>query len=127
MALTTEINQLMSTWAQGFSEETPEAICRLYAENASLWGTFSPIQRNTTALIEQYFTYFFQFSERKIEFDQFEIRCFDNFAISNGIYTFSWFDKNHKVITQARFSFVYQKIGGSWLIVDHHSSILPPF
>jgi hypothetical protein len=50
------------------------------------------------------------------------VRIFDNLAINSGSYTFTFKDGSQ---AQARFTFVYQWDGESWLIIEHHSSKMP--
>jgi len=50
---------------------------------------------------------------------------YGDMAINTGSYTFSQVDDGKEVLRPARFSFVYRKTGGKWLIVDHHSSAVP--
>src|SRR5262249_19542902 len=43
-----------------------------------------------------------------------------------GYYTFSFTKDGEAKTPPARYSFTYVKRGGQWLIVDHHSSAMPP-
>jgi hypothetical protein len=57
------------------------------------------------------------------------IRVYGDLAINTGTYTFIGpaRDAAGKPISRpARFSFVYRNRDGRWLIVDHHSSAVPP-
>ena len=46
-------------------------------------------------------------------------------AVDTGVYRFT-LDKPGGVETvDARYTFVYEKQGGDWLIVNHHSSAVP--
>lgn len=49
-------------------------------------------------------------------------------AINDGYYVFAWRGADGKEVEKrARYSFVYRKdpATGRWMIVDHHSSLLP--
>jgi len=120
------INDAMARWLTAFSESTSDDICASYDEHASLWGTVSSIKRDNPGLIKEYFDGVFQYTHRLVELDQTDIRLFGDMAISSGQYTFTWVKGGTKIITPARFSFVYKKIKGNWLIVEHHSSVIPP-
>ncbi|MGL1959016.1 MAG: DUF4440 domain-containing protein [Colwellia sp.] len=115
----------MDGWVSSFSEDTSRSICRLYDEKASLWGTLSPIKRDSAALIEDYFDQVFKYQNRNVKLNSSNIRVFGEVAISNGLYTFTWFKDSAKITTLARFSFVYIKKGDRWYIIEHHSSIAP--
>ncbi|MDX6084226.1 SgcJ/EcaC family oxidoreductase, partial [Xanthomonas campestris pv. incanae] len=50
----------------------------------------------------------------------------DDSAVDAGVYTFTLTDKNGKKSdVQARYTFVYEKRDGKWLIINHHSSAMP--
>ena len=120
-----DIIENMAHWVSSFSEDTSKNICSLYDEQASLWATLSPIKRDSASLIKDYFNQIFKYSNRYVEITDSNIRLFGDVAICNGQYTFSWFNEDVKVITAARFSFVYINKEGSWLIIEHHSSFIP--
>jgi hypothetical protein len=46
-------------------------------------------------------------------------------AKNDGLYTFVTVQDCKRVDVEARYSFVYHKIGNDWKIVAHHSSKLP--
>lgn len=120
-----EILKSMECWVSSFSENTSKNISSLYDVNAFLWGTLSPIKRDSAVLIKNYFDQLFKYENRYVTINDSNIRLLDNMAISSGFYTFSWFDKGVKVTTEARFSFVYVKKDGCWFIIEHHSSAMP--
>ena len=120
-----KITENMNRWLSSFSEDTSNNICNLYDEKATLWGTVSPIKRNTTALIKDYFDQVFIYKNRYIELNDSNIRLFGDIAICNGFYTFRWVKEGENITTVARFSFVYMKKGKDWTIIEHHSSTLP--
>lgn len=48
--------------------------------------------------------------------------------MNDGYYVFAWTGTDGKEVEKhARFSFVYRRdpVAGKWMIVDHHSSLLP--
>ena len=57
--------------------------------------------------------------------DQQRIRVYGDVAINTGAYTFSEMRDDKPLVRPARFSFVFRKRDGRWLIVDHHSSAVP--
>ncbi len=50
-----------------------------------------------------------------------------NSAIDTGIYAFTLTDPKTgaKRVVEARYTYEYEKRGGKWLIVNHHSSAMP--
>ena len=116
----------MQSWADAFSAGSPDAIVSLYADDASLWGTLSSERRNNRELIHDYFDKLFVYSARKVVFVDSEIRFCGDVAICAGTYLLSWFDGEKEVEMPARYSLVFRGDDGDWLIVEHHSSMMPP-
>jgi uncharacterized protein (TIGR02246 family) len=113
-------------WADAFSQKTPDAILALYEKDAVLWGTSSPTRRDGTEQIRAYFASAFErFPDRKVTFGDQLIRVYNDTAIDTGYYTFRSTNKGETKELPARFSFVFRKRDGRWLIVDHHSSAVP--
>lgn len=113
-------------WAQALGEDDPEKVLPLYADDAVLWGTLSPALRSTHAALRDYFvTAFKVLPGLKVGFGEQLIRVYGNAAINTGYYTFSYLKDGETKILPARYSFVYVKTRGRWLIVDHHSSAMP--
>jgi hypothetical protein len=61
----------------------------------------------------------------KVAFGDQLIRVYGDTAVNTGYYTFSYVKDGQAQTIPARYSFVYVKQGGKWLIVDHHSSAMP--
>ena len=120
-----DIATAMEAWEAAFSAPTPEAILALYAQESLLWGTLSPILRDTPAALRDYFKKAFTFTERAVSFHDSAIRIYGDTAVSTGAYTFSWVREGRPETIPARYSFTYVRREGRWLIVDHHSSALP--
>lgn len=120
-----EIIENLDYWLSSFSENNSNNICSLYDEQASLWGTLSPVKRDSPALIKDYFDQIFKYPNRYVKVVDSSIRIFGNIAICSGVYNFSWLNDGLKVSTVARFSFVYINKNGRWFIVEHHSSSMP--
>ncbi len=120
-----EIVKTLSMWTSSFCKDSSDNICALYDKRATLWGTLSPIKRDNLILIKDYFDQLFKFKSRSIEVNESNIRVFGDLAICNGIYTFKWINSGKIITKVARFSFFYTKKEDQWLIVEHHSSVLP--
>lgn len=114
-------------WAQVFIDDNPDPIMALYAKDGVLWGTLSPTRRDTPAALREYFVNAFKaLPGHKVTFGDQLIRVYGNTAINTGYYTFSFMKDGKPATLPARYSFTYVKTGGQWLIVDHHSSAVPP-
>jgi uncharacterized protein (TIGR02246 family) len=115
-----------TTWAEAFSEEKPDRLVALYDKEAVLWGTLSPQRRDNAEAIRGYMTTAFAaLPGHRVSFGDQLIRVYGNTAINTGYYTFSFSKDGEAKTLPARYSFVYVKRDGRWMIVDHHSSAMP--
>ena len=108
-------------WVEGIGKGDPDYMVSLYADDAILHGTTSPVLREGHALIREYFAGLrtpptMSFIEPQ------HIRVYGDVAINTGNYQTRIGDGEP---IKLRYSFVYHKVNGKWLIVDHHSSRLP--
>jgi len=116
-----------ATWARALGEDDPDKVLPLYAEDAVLWGTLSPtVRANRTALRDYFVTAFKVLPGLKVAFGDQLIRVYGSTAVNTGYYTFSYVKDGETKSLPARYSFTYVKSGENWLIVDHHSSAMPP-
>jgi uncharacterized protein (TIGR02246 family) len=122
-----EVAEVTQAWAGALGEDDPDKILPLYAEDAVLWGTLSPILRSDRAALRDYFvTAFKVLPGLKVAFGDQLIRVYGGTAVNTGTYTFSYVKDGETKSLPARYSFTYVKNGERWLIVDHHSSAMPP-
>ena len=122
-----EVAAAASTWAQALGEDDPEKVLPLYADDAVLWGTLSPTVRADRASLRDYFvTAFKVLPGLKVKFGDQLIRVYGDAAVNTGYYTFSYTKDGEDRTFPARYSFTYVRNGDRWLIVDHHSSAMPP-
>ena len=113
-------------WADAFSAETPDRILVLYDREAVLWGTLSPKRRDNSEAIRDYMVNAFRaLPDHKVSFGDQLIRVYGDMAINTGYYTFTYTKDGESKSLPARYSFVYAKRNGQWMIVDHHSSAMP--
>ena len=116
-----------SAWAQALGEDDPDKVLPLYASDAVLWGTLSPTVRADQAALRDYFvTAFKVLPGLKVTFGDALIRVYGATAVNTGYYTFSYVQNGEAKTLPARYSFTYVQSGDRWLIVDHHSSAMPP-
>ncbi len=114
-------------WAQALGEDDPDKVLPWYADDAVLWGTLSPkVRADRTAVRDYFVTAFKVLPSLKVDFGDQLIRVYGDTAINTGYYTFSYVKDGQTRTLPARYSFTYVKYGLQWLIVDHHSSAMPP-
>src|SRR5947209_7380195 len=116
-----------SKWAEALAQDDPEKVLPLYSDDAVLWGTLSPKVRADRAALRDYFvTAFKVLPGLKVTFGDELIRVYGGTAVNTGYYTFSYVKDGETKSLPARYSFTYVHNGDNWLIVDHHSSAMPP-
>jgi uncharacterized protein (TIGR02246 family) len=114
------------TWGETLGQNDPDKIVLLYATDGVLWGTLSPTLRSNRAALREYFVGAFKvLPSLKVGFGEQLIRIYGDTAVNTGYYTFSYVKDGEPKTLPARYSFTFVKEGGSWKIVDHHSSAMP--
>jgi uncharacterized protein (TIGR02246 family) len=122
-----EVAEATRAWARALGEDDPDKVLPLYADDAVLWGTLSPTVRSDRAALRDYFvTAFKVLPGLKVGFGDQLIRVYGSTAVNTGYYTFSYVKDGETKTLPARYSFTFVKSGERWLIVDHHSSAMPP-
>ena len=122
-----DVADATANWGRVFAENNPDTILALYAKDAVLWGTLSPTVRSDPGTIKAYFAGAFNsLPNITVKFGEQLIRVYGNMAINTGYYTFSYPKDGEAKTIAARYSLVFANDGGKWLIVDHHSSGMPP-
>ena len=116
-----EIAALFDRWNASLATGNPDDVAANYAADAILLPTVSNKVRHNPAEIRDYFVHFLEkkpkgkIVERNIRFPA------PNVAIDSGLYVFDTTGGQ----VPARYTFVYRKVGGTWLIAEHHSSAMP--
>jgi len=117
----TEVEALFDHWNGAVQSGDPDQVTALYADQALLLPTLSPIPRHDHAGIRDYFVGFLKGGPvGEVTSRTIQLGC--NEAVDAGTYTFRFRD-GHAV--QARYTFVYAYGAGGWLIQHHHSTLAP--
>lgn len=121
-----EIADLFERWNKALQTGDSAKVTSLYAKDAILQPTVSNKVRTTHAEIQDYFDHFLLLKPvGVINFRQIR-RMNEDKAVDTGVYTFTLTEANgSKRQVQARYTFLYQRIDGKWLILNHHSSAMP--
>ncbi|RQD64706.1 MAG: SgcJ/EcaC family oxidoreductase [Desulfonatronovibrio sp. MSAO_Bac4] len=121
-----KIMALFDLWNNSLESCDPDRVVALYAFNAVLLPTLSNKVRRSHAEIREYFNQLLT-NKPSCKINDSRIRTYNDLAIHSGIYTFTLFppSKGSSTVVPARFTFVYQWFGDQWLIVEHHSSLMP--
>ena len=122
-----EIAAATQSWADAFNSRQIERTLAQYTPDAVLWGTRSQIVRDTPELIRDYFSNMPAQPHTRVTLGESRIRLFNDVAINTGYYTFTGRAADGTPTTSpARFTFVFAKRNDRWLLVEHHSSSVPP-
>lgn len=119
-----EISDQFVMWNKALKTGDPDKVVACYAPDAILLPTVSAKVRHNHEEIHDYFVHFLSKKPSGRIVEQ-NIRVYDNTAINSGLYTFSLTKDGVQADVAARFTFVYRKYKDGWLIVEHHSSVLP--
>lgn len=119
-----EIKQVTMQWKLAVDERNPEKIVNLYDEKAFLYATFSNVIEDRAGMMS-YFTKLGKHPNLKVVFTRENIRVYGDVAVNSGLYVFSYVDKGKTVKIPGRYTFVYHNTPKGWMIIDHHSSVLP--
>ncbi|MCK5854353.1 MAG: SgcJ/EcaC family oxidoreductase [Sulfurovaceae bacterium] len=122
-----EILGLFDKWNATLQTGDPAQVAARYAvDGGLLLPTVSPLVRHNHDEIKDYFVHFLA----KHPFGtitESNVRVYGDIAINSGLYTFELDgeEEGSRVEVDARFTYVYKKEGDDWLILEHHSSVLP--
>ena len=120
-----EIASLFDRWNAALATGNPAEVTKLYAQDAVLEPTVSNKVRTTPEEIHNYFTSFLKLKPQGVV-NYRQIRVLDeNTALDTGVYTFDLTKDGKRQQVQARYTYVYEKLGGQWKIINHHSSAMP--
>lgn len=122
-----EIAGLFDQWNAALASGDPGTVANLYAADGVLLPTLSPVVRSDRDQIKEYFEDDFLPKKPQGTITESHVRILDDEnAAHSGNYRFSLTEKDGgKTSVEARFTYVYEKIEGRWLIVEHHSSAAP--
>jgi uncharacterized protein (TIGR02246 family) len=120
-----QIRALFADWNAALATGDPQKVADRYAPNAVLLPTVSNQVRSDRAEIVDYFEHFLQGRPSGQVLDSHVAVLGADDAIDAGTYRFALTKNGRQSTVDARYTFVYEKVGGKWLIVNHHSSAMP--
>jgi uncharacterized protein (TIGR02246 family) len=120
-----DVEAATQQWITAFNRKNAKEIVALYAPDAVFFGTSSGVLRSKPELVWDYFKGIGDLGDSTIATGEHRVQVFGNVAVNTGYYTRSSTQAGKLVQNPARFTFVYQLREGRWMIVTHHSSVLP--
>jgi len=124
------IKDVYAGWCNAIdsSKGDVQRVVKYYAKDAILLPTLSAriLRNNKHGGISDYFVHLTSRPNIKCKSGMLITQMLsDNLAVNSGYYEFSYTEDGKIKKIPARFNFVYKKVGDSWLIINHHSSVLP--
>ncbi len=118
--------EVLSRWVDAFNARDLDRICGLYADDAVLWGTFSPSLITSPQGLRDYFTRAFEPGmQASAELQAFRLQPLGSVAIASGAYLLRAVMTGQCRALPARFTIVLSPVDGAWKILTHHSSLTP--
>jgi len=117
-----DIRATANFWAENIGEGNADVMVGLYAEDAILPSTSSPVLRKGKTLFREYFAPTRPGVLEMFFLEPMNIRVFGGIAVNTGNYGTRVGDNEPIPL---RYSLIYRKSGDPWLIIDHHSSLMP--
>src|SRR5262249_21986677 len=119
-----QVAAMTAGWVEAFNKRDLGRLTALYDNDAVLWGIASQRMSVGPAAPAEHFKGASRAGGRVTLGEQ-QIRVYGDVAIDTGSYTF-WESRDGKpVAVPARYTLVYRHRDDRWLIVDHHSSLVP--
>ena len=112
-------------WRAAYDSRDATRITALYDPDAVLWGTTAKTVAPSPSAIAEYFKDAGTRPNARVALGEQHVRVFGDVAVNTGYYTFSDIRDGQTVQRPARFTMVFRNRDGKWLIVGHHSSLVP--
>jgi uncharacterized protein (TIGR02246 family) len=117
-----DANLVVDRFSAAYSANDPDAVVSVYAPNAILLGTISPIISEGTEAIRKYFSMIKGSGNKNAIGERRTIVINDNAVLVTGFYEFTRMKDGIPTPSPARFTMLIAKTDGEWRIAHHHSS-----
>ena len=107
-------------WVDAYNSRDPARINAAYAPDAVFWGTTSKTIRTTPADVAEYFKDAGKRPDARVKVTDEHTRVWGDVGVNTGSYTFM--DLAQKSERPARFTMIFLKRDGKWVLMEHHSS-----
>lgn len=118
-----EANTVIDQWSATYSANDRDALVGLYAPDAILLGTTSPVISEGTEGIRKYFQELPGSGRKNTIVERRTIVLSETSVVRTGFYNFARATDND-IPRPSRFTMVVVKRDGRWMITHHHSSPL---
>ncbi len=122
-----DANAVIDRWSAAYTSNDPEAIVKIYAPDAILLGTVSPVISEGTEAIRKYFSLVKGSGNKNAIQERRTIAVDENAVVVTGFYEFIRMKDGQSLPSPSRFTMLITRRDGEWHIAHHHSSphVLP--
>ncbi len=117
-----DANLVVDRFSAAYTANDPDAVVSVYAPNAILLGTVSPVISEGTEAIRKYFSMIKGSGNKNAIGERHTIVIDDNAVLVIGFYEFTRMKDGQPTPSPARFTMLITKTDGQWRIAHHHSS-----
>jgi uncharacterized protein (TIGR02246 family) len=122
---TTEILAATDAWRAAYDSRDAARITAMYGKGAVFWGTTMKSIATSPAAIDEYFKDAASRPYARVVFTEQHVRVYGDVAFNSGAYTFKDNRDGKEIANPSRYSMVFHREGGNWVLVHHHSSRVP--
>ncbi len=121
-----EVHAQFEQWIARFNSHDADRLSQLYDQDARLLstgGNEKPLDGRETIRL-----YFIPFMKRgdTVAFDHDDaVKVFSNIAVETGYYHFNTDPNGKPDVWVSRYTFIFEKKDGNWMILHQHSSRVP--
>lgn len=115
-------------WQDALNGCEPDVLASLYAPEALFWPTTSRTLATKPADVRAYYDAAckgLKAGNAKTSIDSESVMAYGDVTISAGTATINLTSGGAPVTLGVRYSFTARKAGNKWLIIEHHSSLMP--
>jgi uncharacterized protein (TIGR02246 family) len=117
-----DANLVVDRFSAAYTANDPDAVVDIYAPNAILLGTVSPVISEGPEAIRKYFSMIKGSGNKNAIGERRTIVIDDNAVLVTGFYEFTRMKDGTPTPSPARFTMLIAKTDGQWRIAHHHSS-----
>ncbi len=117
--------EALQKWISTINSRQPSAVSRLYSEDAVFLPTLSHYRILGSMNRTTYFARLLGKSGFRVDILELDLQMLGEVGVCSGIYDFDYAFRGDDTRLEARFSMIFQRINGVYLIINHHSSLLP--
>ena len=120
-----EVLSATDLWRAAYDSRDPRRIAAMYDKGAVFWGTTMKSVATSQEAITEYFKDAPSRPYARVVFTEQHVRVYGDVAFNSGTYAFKDSRDGKEITNPSRYSMVFQRQAGTWVLVHHHSSRVP--